>query len=154
MLSRHGHVHGIEELQVAMLSAPECAMSDTKLYKVIVGFEDGVIADCDAVEYQGAIWLVPNWLPFPNEGYGKPERMIRLDQFPHRRFDPPTAGPPPFDGANFGINEPIPRALFDGELSGTLKDKYVVLQKPDARFSHRRSLTLEDIDPPLIRKWV
>jgi hypothetical protein len=114
-------------------------MSDTKLYKVIVGFEDGVIVNCDAVEYQGAIWLVPKWLPFSNEEYAKPERMIRLDQFAHRGFDPPTAGTPPFDGANFGINEPIPRALFDGELSSTLKFDYVVLHKPDAHFSNWRS---------------
>jgi hypothetical protein len=126
-------------------------MLDTKLYKVIVGFEDGVIANCDAVEYRGTIWLVPKWLPFPNEGYGKPERMIRLDQFPHRWFDPPTAGPPPFDGANFGINEPIPRALFDGELSSIIKINYVVLDKPDAHFSNWRRSTLEDIDPLLCK---
>jgi hypothetical protein len=53
-------------------------LADSKTYKVIVGFEDGVLTDCPAIDYQGAIWLVPKWLPFPNE-----ERMIRLDQFQH-----------------------------------------------------------------------
>jgi hypothetical protein len=60
--------------------------------------------------------------------------MIRLDQFQHQRFDPPAVGPPSFDGADFGINEPLPGALFDGELTSKLKERYIVLDKPDAKF--------------------
>jgi hypothetical protein len=109
-------------------------MTDTRLFKVIVPFEDGVMTDCPAVEYQGGIWLVPMWLPFPNEGYMKPERMLRLGQFRHQEFVPPATGPGMFAGADFGIIEPIPRALFDGELTPHLKSKYDVLDKPDAKF--------------------
>jgi hypothetical protein len=109
--------------------------SQSRLFKVVFGFKDGVMAHCPAVEFQGAIWLVPKWLPFPNEGYAKPERMIRLDQFQYQKFDPP---PPPgsslFAGADFGINDQLPRALFAGELSSQLKEQYVVLDKPDAKF--------------------
>jgi len=109
-------------------------LADSKTYKVIVGFEDGVLTDCPAIDYQGAIWLVPKWLPLPDEGHAKPERMIRLDQFRHQIFDPPASGPGPLTGADFAINEPLPRALFDGELTQQLKSRYVVLDKPDARF--------------------
>jgi hypothetical protein len=109
-------------------------MADTKSFKVIIGFDDGTQATCEGVEHQGAIWLVPNWIPFPDEGYTKPERMIRLDQFRYQRFDPPPPGPPPFAGADFATNDPIPRALFDGELSSQLKARYVVLDRPNIRF--------------------
>jgi len=109
-------------------------MTDTTEFKVIVGFEDGVMGSCSAVEYQDAIWLVPKWLPFPDEGYAKPERMIRLDQFQHQRFDSPVAGPGPFEGADFAVNDPLPRTLFFGELTSQLKARYVVLDKPDAKF--------------------
>jgi hypothetical protein len=114
-------------------------MTDIRLYKVIITFEDGAVAHCAAIDYQGAIWLVPKWLPSPDERYTKSERMIRLDQFKHQRYDPPAPGPPPFDGADFALNEPIPRALIDGELSQKLKERYAVLDKPDVKFR------LEDI---------
>jgi hypothetical protein len=109
-------------------------MPDTKVFKVIIGFEDGTMGDYPAYEYQDAIWLVPKWLPFPDEGYTKPERMIRLDQFHFQKFDPPATGPGPFAGADYAINDPLPRELFDGELTPQLKSKYVVLDKPDAKF--------------------
>ena len=109
-------------------------MSDARLFKVIVILEDGVSGPCAAVEYGGAIWLVPNWLPSPDEGYAKPERMIRLDQFAHQRVDPPVVGEGPLAGADFVINEPIPRALFEGPLTSQLTDMYAVLDRPDAQF--------------------
>ena len=109
-------------------------MTSTKEYKVVIGFENGAMGQCGAVEYQGAIWLVPKWLQFPNEGYAKPERMIRLDQFRFQKFDPPATTPPLFAGANFAVNDALPRALIDGEISQQLRDKYVVLEKPDAKF--------------------
>jgi hypothetical protein len=65
-------------------------MPHTKEFKVFFGFEDGVMATCSAVEYEGAIWLVTKWLPFHGRGYAKPERMIRLEQFQFQRIDPPA----------------------------------------------------------------
>ena len=114
-------------------------MADVRLFKVIVaitdvGTTDGTLETFAAIKHQGAVWLVPKWLPHPEEGYAKPERMIRLDQFRHQIFDPPASGPGPLTGADFAINEPLPRALFDGELTQQLKSRYVVLDKPDARF--------------------
>jgi hypothetical protein len=109
-------------------------MSDVRLFKVIITFEDGVKGRCGAVEYQGAIWLVPKWLPYPAEGYAKPERMIRLDQFRYQSLDPPVADEGSFAGADFAINDPIPRALFDGPLTPQLTGRFAVLDKPDAKF--------------------
>jgi len=109
-------------------------MTDANTYKVILILEDGSAGECGAVDYEGAVWLVPSWLPFPKEGYAKPERMIRLDQFQHRRFDPPATGPGAFRGANFAVNDPLPKTLLSGELSPQLKNRYVVLERPDIKF--------------------
>ena len=114
--------------------AKEGVIRSTKEYKVVIGFENGAMGQCGAVEYLGAIWLVPKWLTFPNERYAKPERMIRLDQFRFQEFDPPATIPTLFAGANFAVNDVLPRALFDGKISQQIREKYVILEKPDAKF--------------------
>jgi hypothetical protein len=113
-------------------------MADVRLFKVIVaitdvGTTDGTLETFAAIKHQGAVWLVPKWLPHPEEGYAKPERMIRLDQFQYQRFDPPVAVGP-FAGADFAVNAPLPKALFFDELSQQLKARYVVLDRPDLKF--------------------
>lgn len=108
-------------------------MPDTKLYKVIVMI-DGVASAIAGVDFEGAIWLVPNWLPFQSEGYTKPTRMVRLDQFQSRRFVPPATGPGPFAGADYAVSDPLPKELFVGELTPQLEKQYVVLDRPDVKF--------------------
>jgi hypothetical protein len=108
-------------------------MSDTQ-FKVIVILEDGVSGPCSAVEYQDAIWLVPKWLPCSDAEYAKPERMIRLDQFRYQRIDPPVAGEGPLAEADFVIDDPIPRALFEAPLTPQLASRFSVLDRPDATF--------------------
>jgi hypothetical protein len=109
-------------------------MPESPLFKVIVGYEDGTSEVVGAVEHEGAVWLVPKWLPDRDVGVRRPERMIRLDQFRHQRFDPPATDPGPLAGVNFALNDPLPRSLFSGELTPTLREQYVVLDKPNARF--------------------
>jgi hypothetical protein len=122
-------------------------MSDTRLYKAIVGFENGSFAACNAVEYQGAIWLVPKWLPSHDESVSTPERMIRLDQFRYQRFEP-ARGPGQFagceyeiacrlGGADFLLNDTVPRSLLHEDLTDRLRALYVVLERPDAKFQLR-----------------
>ena len=112
----------------------ETRVTDTRLYKVIVGFEDGVMGTCAGIEHEGRVWLVPNWLPFQDEGYVKPERIIRLDQFQFQTFDPPATGPCPMAGANFAVNDSLPKALFFGELSPQQRRRYGILMRPDLKF--------------------
>jgi hypothetical protein len=109
-------------------------MTDSKTYKVMLVFEGGAAGHCGAIDFEGAIWLVPKWLPYPSEGYTKPERMIQLDQFRHQRFDPPATGPGPFAGADFALSDPLPKLLFFGDLSQQLRDKYAVRTRPDVMF--------------------
>jgi len=109
-------------------------MADTKLYKIIVGFEDGVMGTCAGIDHGGAVWLVPSWLPFPEEGYAKPERMIRLDQFQFQTFDPPATGPGQMAGADFAVNDSLPKVLFFGEPSRQQRRRYGILMRPDLKF--------------------
>jgi len=60
--------------------------------------------------------------------------MIRLDQFRFQKHDPPVGGTGPFAGADYSINDPLPKMLLTGELTPQLKSRYVVLDKPDAKF--------------------
>ena len=98
-----------------------------ELLTVGCALEDGTLVTCTGFEYKGAIWFVPKWLSFPEEGYAQPERMIQVDQFRHQkrvRFDPLAT-----TNADFRITDPIPKKLFDGEPSQQLKEQYVVLDR-------------------------
>jgi hypothetical protein len=109
-------------------------VTDTRFYKIIARLEDGTVAVCTAVDHQDKVWIVPRWLPLPDESHARPERMILLEQFRHERTDPPDDGPDLLDGADFRLLDFIPRALFDGVLSSALREKFVVLEPVDVRF--------------------
>jgi hypothetical protein len=73
---------------------------------MVIGVAGGTISQCDAIEYDNKLWLVPNWLDIPAQGVTKPARIIRFDSLRHQK----TPGP---NGADFVINDPIPKELFD-----------------------------------------
>jgi hypothetical protein len=103
-------------------------MADVKLLKVMMALEGNpAIFECPAIEYEGAVWLVPRWLPMPEDGYAMPERLIRLDQFAHQKLGAPG------DPADYAINIPVPNALFEGPISRELKAQFVVLDRPAVR---------------------
>ena len=99
--------------------------ADSKLLKVMMSLEgEPGIFECSAIEYEGAVWLVPRWLPVSEEGYVMPERLIRLDQFAYQELRQPG------DPADFAINLPVPKVLFEGPISHELKAQFVVLDRP------------------------
>jgi hypothetical protein len=79
------------------------------------------------VENKGELWIVPTWLPEPDGEYAKPERAIQLRQFPFETFGPLAQ-------FQFGIRELLPKELFFGELTSTLKNNYIVVSGPNWRF--------------------
>lgn len=103
-------------------------MADAKLLKVMMALEgEPRIFECPAIEYDGAVWLVPRWLPMSEEGYVMPERLIRLDQFAHQKLGQPE------DPADYAINVPVSKALFEGSISPELMAQFVVLDRPAMR---------------------
>ena len=106
----------------------EETMEDVKLLKVMMSLEgEPRIFECPAIDYDGAVWLVPRWLPTSEEGYLMPERLIQLDQFAHQKLG--QTGDP----ADFAINFPVPKALFAGPISHELLAQFVVLDRPAIR---------------------
>jgi hypothetical protein len=106
----------------------EEVVADGKLLSVMMALEgDPDIFECLAIEHEGAVWLVPRWLPMPEDGYAMPERLIRLDQFAHQKLGEPG------DPADYSINLPIPNALFEGPISPELRAQFVVLDRPAIR---------------------
>ena len=104
-------------------------MANDKLLKVMMSLEgEPRIFECSAIEHEGAFWLVPRWvLLAEDEGYAMPERLIRLDQFAHKKLDQPG------DPADFTINVPVPRKLFEGPVSRELQEQFVVLDRPNVK---------------------
>jgi hypothetical protein len=67
---------------------------------------DGVIHKCDAIEYDGKLWLVPHWLEVLQQRVSKPARMIRFDNQQHQDVR----------GSKFGdyvLSGPVPKVLLD-----------------------------------------
>jgi hypothetical protein len=54
------------------------------LKALVIGVDDGGISKCDAIEFDGKLWLVPRWLDFPAQGLTKPARLVRFDTLLHQ----------------------------------------------------------------------
>jgi hypothetical protein len=97
-----------------------------KIYTTAVSFSDvadGGIFKCDTIEYQGKMWLVPEWLENPKAGWTMPARIILLESLPHQTTTGNAFG-------DFVLNQPIPKAVFNGQQSGGI---YIVLERPDIK---------------------
>jgi hypothetical protein len=98
-----------------------------KTFKVIVQMEDdGSLGQCEAIEHDGRVWLVPYWLESPTRAETKPSRIIPLDILQHQKL---SAGNP--YSADFILNDPMPRNLFDEKISPQLAKLFQVVEAPD-----------------------
>lgn len=87
----------------------------------------------DTIEYQGGLWLVPEWSEAPSEGWKKPKRIIRIDKFRHE----PMPGPYP---ADYLLHETVPKAVLDGNAASALVIGFVVIEAPDISFEIPRGI--------------
>lgn len=50
-----------------------------EIFRVLTMFSDcGKVGRCDAIRYEGKIWLVPHWIEYPALGVKKPVRIVHL----------------------------------------------------------------------------
>lgn len=70
---------------------------------------DGSFAECDGIEYDGKLWLVPEWDEFIDDGMERPARMIRFDHVQHEH-------------GLWGHEYLVNRALPPGVLRGIVRD--------------------------------
>lgn len=93
-----------------------------KILKTLVPADDGLFV-YDTIEYEGKLWLVPEWIDgIPTKGYSKPARIICLTVLPHSQGAA---------GADYALNNPIPKSVWQGHVPPELKNMYVVIENPD-----------------------
>jgi hypothetical protein len=88
-------------------------------------FATGKIYKVDTIEYEGKMWLVPEWLDSPKSGWQMPARIICLDGLHYQKADGKEV--------DFVLNAGIPKSVFDGTQI-PLGDRYVVLERPGIQF--------------------
>jgi hypothetical protein len=97
-----------------------------KVFTVAFSIEgDQNIMKGDAIEHEGRLWLVVQWLEHRTEGFAKPRRLIALDAFGLERFPQPT---------HFGdaaASTPIPKGLLEFPIAPQLAGRFDVLEQPD-----------------------
>ena len=96
-----------------------------KILKTMVSFsdlEDGSVYKMDTIEYQGKLWLVPEWTVDRVAGLTRPTRIICLDPLPHQK----TPGGP----SDFVLNYGIPKSVCIGSRIAQ-EDLFVVIESPD-----------------------
>ncbi len=80
----------------------------------------------DFLAIGGELWLVANWLVSPDERHRTPGLAIRIDLLPHQREGA--------HGTDITVNNPIPKAVLDGECSYAEGTEYQVIRGPSDHF--------------------
>jgi len=87
--------------------------------------DDGTIYKMDTIEYQGKMWLVPEWTVDRLEGLTRPTRIICLDLLPHQKIT--GEGVP----ADFVLSDGIPKSVCDGQIQTQQEYSFFVIENPD-----------------------
>jgi len=93
-----------------------------KILKTLMPLEGEGLILCDTIEYEGELWLVPEWIyDTPSKGLSNPARIICMT------FLRKTG---PFPKTDYTLSDPIPKSVFEGHISEELKSFYRVIQNP------------------------
>lgn len=100
---------------------------DATIFKVFVS--DGTsIFDLPAIEHQGKLWLVPQWLESTDGVWIRPALIISTENL-HVQ-DLRGKG----HAADFAVNAPIPKAVLEGRVRSPEAAGYVMVERPELRF--------------------
>jgi hypothetical protein len=83
-----------------------------------------------ALEFQGKIWIVHEWLHYDPPGLVRPKRIIRIDNLPSYQD---TRGIP-HRPTEFSVGSPIPISVLDGTALAAEATGYEVVEQPPLRF--------------------
>lgn len=95
-----------------------------KTLLAIKGSREAIL--CDTISHEGEFWIVPRWLIDPTKGVEYPERIIRLASIPHQKSDGKRY--------DFLLNDPMPKAVFDGQPNAQSGIEYDVRERPPLSF--------------------
>jgi hypothetical protein len=99
-----------------------------KILRVGIGSDNGEILKCDAIEFEGSLWLVPQWLDEPAKGVTKPRRIIRMGPLPHQKMSNPAYG------LDYILNGYMPKAVLDGTAPPEQASPYEIVELPEIEF--------------------
>jgi hypothetical protein len=94
----------------------------TKILNAMISIENEGVFVCECVEYDGKVWIVPEWKDYPAKGYSRPARIICLSNLPHTGR---------FSGVDYVLRDPIPRAVYDGHPTEEQRKSYFVIENPE-----------------------
>lgn len=97
---------------------------------IIFTGEDNRLLRCDVIEHEGKLWLVPEWLENPIEGWSIPARIIQLDTLNYATTS--------LKGAQYQLRDPIPTAILEGRDLPSPDSEYIVEERPQLRYPLRR----------------
>jgi hypothetical protein len=80
--------------------------------------DDGELLEADTTEYEGRLWIVPEWLAGPTKGTEMPARIICLDNLQ-------TAKPGPRYWADLVLSIPLSKDFLEGRalIQGVRRDR-------------------------------
>jgi hypothetical protein len=78
-----------------------------KIYKTML-ISGGGIQMMDTIEFEGAFWLIPEWLVSPDRKQMRPLRGVSLQTIPHQDLGEKQKA------QRFVVNGPIPESVFRG----------------------------------------
>src|SRR5262245_16770013 len=88
---------------------------------LIQSAETGALIQGDTIEYEGKLWLVPEWLEGPTPGTERPSRIICVDDLPTS-----TLGP------QYSIRQVVQTPLSADFLAGrAIMQGVTVIEAPD-----------------------
>jgi hypothetical protein len=102
----------------------------TKIKKAMILVNDGKSAGSqmtaiDVIEYEGSLWVVPEWLDYPKLGISKPARIVRIDQLRYSTSKLPWA--------DYFLTTPVPKAVLDSLSPSSGVVDYEVVVLPDIK---------------------
>lgn len=123
--------HRREKFPAARLTSRDSETTETtkyihrsavKLLKVMMATKSG-LEECDAIEHEGKLWLVPEWLDYLEQGIAKPARIVRFDLLAHQKTSLP--------GCDYVLNFQVPRDVLEGRSRSEGGISFEVVEAPD-----------------------
>lgn len=90
--------------------------------------ERSLVTGLSVIEHEGALWIVTGWLEHKTRPVRRPIRLIRMTGLAFEELDAAK------HGADYMVNQPIPRAVLDGRTPREKAGDFVVLDTPDLEF--------------------
>jgi len=99
-----------------------------RIYRTLMAFSDsapGKVFLSDTIEYDNKFWLVPEWTENKLIRKMRPTRIILLNSLPHQKTNNPAAP------ADFFLNKPIPKCVFDGQVPPETTFEFHIVENPE-----------------------